>query len=518
MHDASPSASLSSRIVSWWRAIGGGSLTLSIAIHILLLVAAALFLVQVSQKDPSMDFLPGSPGKSQLAATEILREQIQVTKQRTITRVQPMQRIAISRPDSAVMLPEMPQEFAAIPEPHASLSRAALAGDAGFASRNLGTGTGAGQGAGHLEGNTPFTVLLNSRCNMVERLKKLRENGGNEQCERAVSLSLEWLRTKQNADGSWGRQHKGAMTGFALLCYLGRCYDTESVYGDTVTRAMLELVELSQKNPHHIFSEKPEAHAACYEHGIATYALGEMWSFMRLGKKQMPGVRDAFEQGVQVIIKHQLPDGGWGYGEDFCYRDSGAGDLSVTGWQFQALKAAKYSGLNIEGLHKAIDRAIEYLASKQTKDGGFGGVNREQGYNQWNLTGVGLLGMQTLGKGHTKDLKQGVKFVQDFITKEPPLWERNANLYTWYYFAQALFQNGGEPWEQWNRAVLPQILANQNSDGSWKPETADSSVASTSPAGADRDLYRTALCTLMLEVYYRYLKVGDREAESLFQR
>ena len=54
--------------------------------------------------------------------------------------------------------------------------------------------------------------------------------------------------------------------------------------------------------------------------------------------------------------------------------------------------------------------------------------------------------------------------------------------------------------------------------GSWKPETADSSIASTAPAGADRDGYRTALCTLMLEVYYRYLKVGYRDAGSLFQR
>jgi hypothetical protein len=366
---------------------------------------------------------------------------------------------------------------------------------------------------------TPFQAVLKDRCNLTERLRKLRENDGDERCERAVSTALEWLRGKQNADGSWGRTHKGAMTGFALLCYLGRCYDAESpFYGETVTRAMLHLVELAAKNPQHIFSATPQQHAACYEHGIATYALGETWSFMRLGKRQMPGVREAFERGVAVIIEHQLPDGGWGYGDDFCYRKTGTGDLSVTGWQFQALKAAHYSGLKIDGLQKAIDRAVDYLASTQTKDGGFGRGNREQGYNQWNLTGVGLLGLQTLGKGRSKEIKRGVEFVHALVEKEPPSWERNANLYTWYYTAQALFQNGGEPWKQWNRAVLPQLLANQNADGSWKTETSDSSVASTSPAGADRDLYRTTLCTLMLEVYYRYLKVGDREQKSILSR
>jgi squalene cyclase len=350
----------------------------------------------------------------------------------------------------------------------------------------------------------------------VERLQKLRENGGDEKCERAVSNALEWLRAKQNADGSWGRQHKGAMTGLALLCYLGRCYDADSVYGDTVSRAMLQLVELAQKNPRHIFSETPEQHAAAYEHGIATYALGELWSFMRLGQRQMPGVREAFERGVQTIIENQLPDGGWGYGEDFCYRKTGAGDLSVTGWQFQALKAAHYSGLKIDGLHKSIDRAVDYLASKQSKDGGFGVTNREQGYNQWNLTGVGLLGLQTLGKGRTKEIKRGVQFVQDFIAKEPPQWERNANLYAWYYLAQSMFQEGGEAWSQWNSAVLPQLLANQTTEGSWRPETADNSIGSTAPAGADREVYRTTLCTLMLEVYFRYLKVGDRDSGSPF--
>jgi hypothetical protein len=34
--------------------------------------------------------------------------------------------------------------------------------------------------------------------------------------------------------------------------------------------------------------------------------------------------------------------------------------------------------------------------------------------------------------------------------------------------------------------------------------------AGTSAAGNDSEVYRVCLCTLMLEVYYRYLKVGDR--------
>jgi hypothetical protein len=281
----------------------------------------------------------------------------------------------------------------------------------------------------------------------------------------------------------------------------------------------MHLIEVSKQNPYGIFSANPAAHSASYEHGIATYALGEMYTLARLGSRQLPGLREAFEKGVRIIIDHQLPDGGWGYGESFCYRDSGAGDLSVTGWQFQALKAAKFSGLKIDGLHTAIGKTVKYLGSKQTKDGGFGGVNREAGYNQWNLTGAGLLGLQTLGGSQNRnDIKKGIEFATLHFDKEPPQWQRNANLYSWYYYTQAFFQNGGQAWHQWNDAVLPQLLAGQSRNGAWTEEIADSAIASSSSAGADRELYRTTLCTLMLEVYYRYLKVGDREEGSLFTR
>ena len=508
-------------LLVYWRKIGGGSLALSIAIHVGILAAAALIFTTINQ-ERSLDYLPGSKAQGADKASAALKQQVTTQSQKRVARETPLVKLQSLDPKAGFKLPAIDMELPEVGSEMLASSRMSSGGGGSGTKLNMGTGDGPGTGLGlgSRDGMTPFSALLRGRCNTAERLKKLSDNGGNPQCEMAVSRSLEWLKTQQNADGSWGRQHRGAMTGFALLCYLGRCYDADNVfYGETVTKAMLKLVELGQKNPQNIFSERPEQHSACYEHGIATYALGEMWSFMRLGKKQMPGVREAFEKGVQVIIDYQLPDGGWGYGEGFCYRRNGGGDLSVTGWQFQALKAAHFSGLKIKGLDVAIGRALDYLESNQTADGGFGRANREQGYNQWNLTGVGLLGLQTLGKNKLKtEVRKGIAFASALVTAEPPDWNKNCNLYTWYYLAQAFFQEGGESWKQWNSMVLPHLLANQNPDGSWKDETADSAVASTSPAGADRAIYRTALCTLMLEVYFRYLKVGDRDEGSMFNR
>jgi hypothetical protein len=84
------------------------------------------------------------------------------------------------------------------------------------------------------------------------------------------------------------------------------------------------------------------------------------------------------------------------------------------------------------------------------------------------------------------------------LQAEPPKWE-TANLYAWYYWAQIFFQNGGPEMKYWNDTALPLILQGQSKNGSFKG-----------------GVYNTTLCTLMLEVYYRYLKVADREAGSLF--
>ena len=71
----------------------------------------------------------------------------------------------------------------------------------------------------------------------------------------------------------------------------------------------------------------------------------------------------------------------------------------------------------------------------------------------------------------------------------------------------------GDDWKFYNEQFLPQILAAQQPDGSFKRGRPNW------PAGDAADpIYRQTLCTLMLEVYYRYLKVGDREEQSFFDR
>ena len=71
-----------------------------------------------------------------------------------------------------------------------------------------------------------------------------------------------------------------------------------------------------------------------------------------------------------------------------------------------------------------------------------------------------------------------------------------ANVYTSYYVAQAKFQSGNQvDWMRWNLHMQKVLLAKQHPDGHWEQGDYDNGS----------HVYTTTLCTLMLEVYYRYL-------------
>jgi hypothetical protein len=496
----------------FWRQMGGSSLMLSIGVHVGLLLLAGLIIVGSQIVKPAVDFVPAGQTQAGVAASHALEYTIRTKHLTAMAKRPPQTRIAVdggdgpALPDAEVMtLPEAGQGMAASGGRLSNVSFGSMHGMEGPASHaNL----------------THLPNMFAGRCSMQNRLEKLRAHGGTAECEIAVSRSLAWLKAQQNADGSWGRANKAAMTGLTLLCYLGRCETPESpFFGDNVRNGMLYLVELAKKTPHGIVAEQPLSNSATYEHGIATYALGEMYSFYRLGNRSLPGLRETFEKGVQIIIEQQNAQGSWTYGGKDAgmphayHKDSRGEDLSVSGWQFQALKAAKHSGLKIEGLDAAIKRCCDYLESKQTKDGGFGRTNRDEHYNQWSLTGCGVLGLQTLAHNKATPVKKGIRFLREFLTSEPLDWERNCNLYCWYYYTQAFFHAGADDWKFYNAQFLPQILGAQQPDGSFKRGRPNW------PAGDAADaIYRQCLCTLQLEVYFRYLKVADREEQSIFER
>jgi len=239
-----------------------------------------------------------------------------------------------------------------------------------------------------------------------------------------------------------------------------------------------------------------------YEHAIAVYALSEAYAFVAEMRLEIPNLKNVVEKGADIILAGQHSSGGWDYNYD--KTGNRGGDTSIVGWQLQALKAAQNAGYGKKfGAEDVLMRSVaaghRYIESKQNDDGVIGYTNKPNNV-QYGLQGVGALSFQMFGESG-RNVTKALKIAQD-----TPLDYNadTANLYGWYYTTQAMFFKGGSYWNKWNVQWRDEILKNQGSDGAWKAEGA-TGHKSTQAAGPDAQIYRNALCTLMLEVYYRYL-------------
>lgn len=318
------------------------------------------------------------------------------------------------------------------------------------------------------------------------RAKALPESGGNDQSERAVANALQWLKSRQIGDGSWAGQDPVAMTGLALLAFLAHGELPTSVsYGATVRKALDYL--LARQDAKGLFSPN------VYAHAIATYALSEAATLTR-----HMALIDPMERAVAAIVRGQQADGSF----DYNYAQGTRFDTSVTGWQIQALKAAKLAGSTHPDLAAALNRCVRFLKDEAFAADGKGFVYtgapgaRPASGATWSMTGVGTLSLQMLDQPHAPQTRAGLRALEDLPFSWPAAGGEKPRVYGSYYVTQAKFQQNHKPtWTAWNQRFQPVLLARQKPDGHWE--------------GGDYDqgshVYTTALCTLMLEVYYRYL-------------
>lgn len=383
-----------------------------------------------------------------------------------------------------------------VPEPSADFGSGSDFGD--------GWG-GAGDGAGAFA-NIPST--MRKRCSLDDRLQRLKENGGDPKCEEAVVKALDWLQSKQNKDGSWCGSRKVAMTGFALLAYLGHCETPLSEkYGETVLKAMTFLIGVAESQKGKLADNLNEKHWP-YEHAIATYALAEAQTFCSQMGLNIPGLEKSVQSAGQFIIDNQHPSGSWDY--SYNETDSRKGDNSIGAWHIQALKACKHTGLEFRNMRGCVKDALDFMESCKSDEGaiGYTGKNNRQPYE--SLAGAGALCFQMWDREAHRVAREGC----DYVAKRVPFsWDSaDCDLYALYYNAQAMINRGGNKWVQYNKMFLPHLLANQNPDGSWKNVGGGrgrGDLHAPVPdfeGGGDMSVhYRTCLVTLTLEVYYRFL-------------
>ncbi len=346
--------------------------------------------------------------------------------------------------------------------------------------------------------------------NPGSRGNAIRHYGGSEATEGAVMRALRWLKKYQSSNGSWtkgagggngGQKAPVAFTAMGVLTFLAHGETPGSPeFGQTVKNAIQYLVGAQSGDGR--FSPRDNHD---YTHPIATYALCEAYGLTRV-----PAVKEAATEATKRLLQGQHADGGFDYNLKVGTRK----DVSYAGWCYQALKAAKMAGLEIDGIDKAQKKGIKFLKASLYKNGmaayTMSGDRRNNKSSNGGLTGVNVLGLQLLGAPKSAEARQGLTWMADnadCVWSEP--WGKRP-VYYWYYATQAHFHAGGETWNRWNKQFAAALVNNQvvipkaieGPDGEMKDIGYWESPGKSENYGRP---YNTTLCALQLQVYYRYL-------------
>ncbi|MBN8526188.1 MAG: terpene cyclase/mutase family protein [Planctomycetes bacterium] len=373
------------------------------------------------------------------------------------------------------------------------------------------------------------------------RKRAVGRGGGSKGSESAVEAALRWFKKHQSPNGMWDCENYPAncteapkcepgkpehtdpananiaMTGYAVLCFLGAGYDhkTANRYRQTV-KAGVEWL-LSVQKPDGLLGERN------YEHPIATMALAEAYAMTN-----DPSLRGPSQKAVDVLIARQNQDASGGYGLGWDYtKASNRNDSSVTGWCIMALKSAYAGGLNVgnsmQGAKQFVERAWKATNPGWEKLDPYTGVSDfpycwdtktndyVHTFNSKDFTrGLGrdcapMGAVCAVFLGHRSGDVM-LETLGNHIMKFQTPKSYPTNTYYLYYNTMGIFQLGGDRFKVWNASVRDMLVSAQRKgegcfDGSWDYKSSD-----FPGAGVGRIL-STAYCCLSLEVYYRYAQV-----------
>jgi hypothetical protein len=342
----------------------------------------------------------------------------------------------------------------------------------------------------------------------------LNEFGGNggatpKETEQAVLKALRWLKKEQLSDGSWKGTTPPAMTSFALLAYLAHGETSSSIeFGPTVKNAITYLINSQEQNGH--FKGKDSNN---YSQPIVAYALCEAFALIN-----HPDIKYVAIKAINEIVNGQHQSGGFNYSLNQDNRE----DSSYMAWCCQALKAAKMAKLtdDVPALDASIKKAIKGFKLNADPYGGFGYASK----GKTGLSGAGALCLQLLGNPKATEVSQTIKFLEtctfSFDKPDQQPYSGTSHIYYWYYITQAKFHHSPETFSSWNKLFSPELCKKQIIEKNAIQDPSGKLVDIghwESPSKGEHTggiVQDTALCTLMLEVYYRYLPTFKQTKED----
>ena len=356
---------------------------------------------------------------------------------------------------------------------------------------------------------------LGSRTEDMKK-KLLREYGGSQSSEAAVTKALKWLSDHQLKNGAWTFQHDvvcrgkcdnpglpefarslNGATALALLPFLGAGQThIQGEFKNQVFRGLRFLINNGRagKKDGLAVLDFSDGGGRMYSHAIVAIALCEAYAMTEDPELLIPA-----QAALNFLVIAQGRDGGWRYSPN-----SIAGDTSVVGWGVMALKSGYLAHLNVPS--RTIKGTSRFLNKVSSPNKATYGYDLPSESTLPGCTAIGLLCRMYNGWHKTHpSIKAGVQELSSIgVLKD--------DIYYNYYAAQVLRHHGGEEWDVFNNELREWLVESQStakgSKGSWH---FSDSQRHRGPIEGGR-LASTCFATMILEVYYRHMPLYAEKA------
>jgi hypothetical protein len=328
--------------------------------------------------------------------------------------------------------------------------------------------------------------------------------------DRAIERGLKFLLSQQDKDGAiqsrWQWGNRTAITALSLMAFgaVGHQASDDTAEGRAIRKGLDFVLRPEHQDAEGYFGNADGSRM--YGHGIITLMLGE---FLGMGVDEVQDrlIRERCRMAVRLILRSQSVEkdgehrGGWRY-----QPDSYDSDLSATIWQVMALRSAHNGGIEVP--KGAIDKAVEYIKGCYYSPRGADGKPTDlksafaYGVNGrapvYSTAAAGLLALPMCGRYEGVEVSSTVEWLRDVKLDPDSKWF----YYGTYYYAQGMYQRGGEAARRARKDVEEALLPAQQTDGSWSATEHRESEAGP--------VYCTALGVLALAVKHHYLPIYQR--------
>ncbi len=344
------------------------------------------------------------------------------------------------------------------------------------------------------------------------------------QVKQSVDRAVKWLLLQQKSDGYFNDQkndqkarkgdvpgYGGAMTALAImgLSSVGHMPSDPTPEGKAVAKGLQFMIDFMEPDKDNKETEgylgRPDR-SRMYGHGIMSLMYAEMLG-MTQDEELDRKLHERLEGAVKLIVKSQkVPKsdsnkGGWRYEPQ-----SSDADISVTVWQLLALRAAKNAGLDVPS--DAISDAVAYVKrsyrserdalGRPKSDAAAFSYEPYGGRQTFSTTAAGLLSLQVCGQYEAPEVVGSA----NFLMKNPPEINEPWFYYGNYYYAQGMYQRGGDFAATARRKTEDTLIKAQSPEGAWYPRNGNEKSAGS--------VYATALSLLSLSVYHHFLPIYQK--------